>query len=398
MADGVDDPLGYGRRAVSDPAATVKGRGDDAVDAGAAALANSAKILQQDDIDIDDPVIEEFCVGPGSMALPLPARARNHYSSVLGAFAERRIEEDFCDLEGCQPYTDLDSLRHDFFDYLTKLGDLIGYYRKFNAHLTDETEKVMRKAAKRREKFRRPDIIRHTDDTQQYIEIKPDSASGKKSGRKKLRDLDKTYTRFQLPYQRGTFYHPSDEILIATVRIEGSEIELFMKADQFEPALLTYRFCMRGELTRVSKRLSKKARQLALLGLLIGAIIPIRDPVERPIEQPVDDIVPMPIPAEAPGNYVVPVPYTGPIEGEFTFNYVRGLSRTSEIGVVYPIVISYRSGGETYRSVVNFRLSRVKENRSYLISANKQTLNIAASGNEPHLILRRTPMVVSWRT
>lgn len=395
-----DEFLSYGHQAVNAPASRVAGVGDTVTGAGDAATQSAAKAVRDPRGPDEDPIIEELCVTPGELALLLPKSLRNGYRPVLGTFAERRIEEDYCDQHNCQRFNKPGTGQYDYFDDTRAPQVMIAFYRRFNDHLTDTDAEEMLKFSKRKKLFKFPDIIRHTENVTQLFEIKPDNNGGVSDGREKLALLDAFNDFFQLPYRRGVFYNPTEELRIATFSVEGIPLELFLSVRRPEKGLILYKYCVSGEITKASKRLGKRVRKLALLGLLLGLIIPIEDPVERPVrdpvENPADQPIPMPIPAVAGMNSIIPVPYLGSTDSDFTFYYVRGLSRTHTKGQSYPITIKYDSQGEELRTVIEFYLKKVAGGVSYLVSNNKVSLNIAPTGHNPLVIRPGTIMNVTW--
>lgn len=395
-----DEFLSYGRQAVNAPASQIAGASDFVTRAGDAATKSGAKAVRDPRGTDEDPIIEELCITPGELAFLLPKSLRNGYRPVLGTFAERLIEEDYCVQHNCQRFNNPGTRQYDYFDDTRAPQVMIAFYRRFNEHLTDNDAVEMLNFSKRKKLFKFPDIMRHTENVTQFFEIKPDNKGGKSDGREKLALLDAFNDFFQLPYRRGVFYNPTEEMRIAIFSVEGVPLELFLSVRRPEKGLILYKFCVSGEITKASKRLGKRVRKLALLGLLLGLIIPIEDPVERPIRDPVespeDQPIPMPVPAAAEMNSVVPVPYLGSTNSDFTFYYVRGLSRRHKKGQSYPITIKYDSQGEELRTVIEFYLKKVSEGVSYLVSNNKVSLNIAPTGHNPLVIRPGTVMNVTW--
>ncbi|CAN5155357.1 hypothetical protein BH10PSE13_BH10PSE13_02810 [soil metagenome] len=345
------------------------------------------------------PKIEQVCGTPGEMAIYIPPPYNQiEYASVLGTFAERRIQVDYCEQHACQEYLRPGSLQYDYFDNSRDPKVLISYYKNFNPHVTDKIAAEMLSYSRRRKMFKFADIVRHLEDVQQHFEIKPASRSGIADGLRKLSLLDAFVDYFKLPYRRGTFYTPSPEMPLATIKIDTIPIELFLSVEQRVAGLILYRFCVRGELTEAMKRMRQMLGDLMLIVFLIGIILPIDDPIEEPVRDPVKDPQPVPWPIPAGASFILPVPYRGNIDGErnFPFKYVRGLSRTHKKGKSYPVTISFESQGKEYMAVVDFTLRRVKDNASYLESANKGTVNIAPAGHTPLILSPKTAMVVQW--
>lgn len=341
--------------------------------------------------------IEQVCGAPGEIAAFLPPpHNRVVYMSVLGGFAERLIQQDYCDQHNCQPFSRPGSLRYDYFDDSRNPKDLIAYYKFFNSHVTDGKAAEMLSYAQRHKMFKFADVIRHVGDIQQHFEIKPASSAGIRDGREKLDLLDAFIDYFKLPYRRGTFYTPTPEMLIATIQIDGIPLELLISINRREPGLLVYKFCVRGELEKAMKRLRTLLGKLALIIVLIGIILPIEDPIEVPEEKPGIEPIPWPIPASA--NFITPAPYRGHVDAEFSFafHYVRGLSRKHQKGETYPVTIRFESEGTEYFSVIDFVLQEAKDASSFLVSANKGMLNIAPAGNIPLVLNPKTEMVVHW--
>ena len=342
------------------------------------------------------PKIETRCGTPGEIAYYIPPpNNKIEYASVLGVFAERRIQVDYCEQHDCQPYLRPGSLQYDYFDDSRDPKVLISYYKNFNSHVTDQMAAQMLSYARRRKMLKFADIVRHLGDVLQHFEIKPASRTGIYDGREKLALLDAFVDYFKLPYRRGIFYTPTAEMKIATIRIENIPIELFLSVGRSEPGLILYRFCMRGEIAEAERRLRKTLGRLALLVILIGILLPIRNPIEQPVEDPVVEPIPWPIPAGA--EFILPVPYKGNVEGEFSFPfyYVRGLSRNDKAGRPYTITIRFESQGKEYFALVDFVVMEIQNKTSYLASANKGMLNIAPSGDTPLILSPKTEMVVA---
>lgn len=343
------------------------------------------------------PNVEQICGTPGEIAVYLPPpHNKVEYMSVLGVLAERRIQVDFCEQHQCQPFLRPGSLQYDYFDDSRDPKVLIAYYKYFNSHVTDAMAGEMLAYARRRKMLKFADIVRHLGDIHQHFEIKPASKSGIADGREKLALLDAFIDYFKLPYRRGTFYTPAAEMPLATVRVEGIPLELFLSVERSEPGMLAYRFCVRGEIAEAMKRLRKLMGKLALIIILIGIIIPIEDPIEQPVEDPAVDPVPWPIPAGA--DIILPVPWRGNVDGEFSFEfrYVRGLSRSHKKGGTYPVTLSFESEGNEYFVLIDFLLKDVRDNASYLLSANKGMVNIAPARHKPLILSPKTEMVVHW--
>jgi hypothetical protein len=346
---------------------------------------------------ITDPKIETVCGTPGEIAVYIPPpHNKIEYASVLGMFAERRIQIDFCEQHNCQPYLRVGSLQYDYFDDSRDPKVLISYYKHWNSHVTDRMAGEMGSYARRRKMLKFADMVRHLGDIHQHFEIKPASRSGIYDGREKLALLDGFIDYFRLPYRRGTFYTPTARMNLVVVRIENIPVELFLSVERLEPGLLTYRFCIEGELDEAKKRLRRTLGKLALVVIIIGIIIPIEDPIEQPVKDPVADPIPWPIPAVA--DFILPVPYKGNVDGEFSFPfyYVRGLSRKHKKGRTYQVTIRFKSQGKEYFALVDFLLKDVKDSTSYLLSANKGMVNIAPAGHTPLILSPKTEMVVVW--
>ena len=311
-------------------------------------------------------------------------------------FAERRIQIDYCEQHACQPYLRPGSLQYDYFDDSRDPKVLVSYYKNFNSHVTDRMAAEMLSYASRRKMLKFADIVRHLADVYQHFEIKPASKTGIYDGREKLALLDAFVDFFKLPYRRGTFYTPTPEMALATIRVENIPLELFLTVTRSEPGLLLYRFCIRGEIAEAEKRLRKTLGKLALLVILIGVLLPIENPIEQPVEDPVADPIPWPIPASA--EFILPVPYRGNVDGEFTFPlyYVRGLSRNDKVGRTYSITIRFKSQGKDYFALVEFVLRDIKDKTSHLASANKGMMNIAPAGHTPMILSPKTEMIVVW--
>lgn len=349
--------------------------------------------------------IEVQCATPWEVAPPVPGASRAKYRSLLGSFAEKMINADFCEQTDCQPFLHPNSRATDYFDNRGGASYLIAFLDFHNSHLTNDDIEEMARSSMIKDGVNRPDILTHKPERKDYYEIKPNSRSGRRKGRKKLKNLAGFIAGFQLPYKPGIAYTPPGEIEIATVDVEGVPIEVFLQNERLQPALLVYKFCIRGELKKANRRLGKRVRKMALIGLILGAIIPVEDPIEQPVEdpidQPVDEPVPMPIPASEDHEFadtplIVPKPYSGPIEDTFTFRYVRGLPQNPVVGEAYQIVISYESRGETYHTVIEFQVISTANNERRLTSTNDIPLNVAPTDHEPLIIEVRNKLTIAW--
>jgi hypothetical protein len=85
----------------------------------------------------------------------------------------------------------------------------------------------------------RPDILIHTSNEKAFYEIKPDSASGRRDGIKKVGTLSATYMHFNLPYAPGLVYKPG-EITVATFT---GQLTVKLKIQLIGPGLIVYKLC-----------------------------------------------------------------------------------------------------------------------------------------------------------
>jgi hypothetical protein len=93
--------------------------------------------------------------------------------------------------------------------------------------------------------WKRPDIVIHEGGLRQFEEIKPNSPTGRASGREKVDDVDAYMAFNDLPYVRGTSYvPPTREIEIKNTKVYGRRIRLSVEARRLEPGLIVYRICV----------------------------------------------------------------------------------------------------------------------------------------------------------
>lgn len=384
-----DEVLNYGRSATDDPALRLKQNSDQIVDAGKAAN-KSGKGRPKEDPSDGAPQISKFCASPRDPGFFLTRRNAGEYRKLLGTIAERLVFVDFCSQHNCNEWTPPANLGHDFLDAFNSNKSLAAYYRHHNVHITGEIEKSM---TKRGSGIRRPDIVRHTDAIRQYYEIKPQSVSGRKQGRDKLKALNKFYKRFNLPYTPGTFYSPPKSIWMGTARFEGLDIKLSLELFEIQAGLITYHFCIEGELEEASKRFWNRIRLIGLLIILIGIISPIEDPIEVPDR---DGPLPMPAPATSGKVFTIPRLYSGPVEVGPDFHYKRGLSRKNKIGDTVLITLALYKPNGPYLTALEFCVKARPKNKTVIESTNKKVLNVAPLGEDPFLINPNTRMSIDW--
>lgn len=65
----------------------------------------------------------------------------------------------------------------------------------------------------------RPDILIHTRLIKEFYEIKPNSNSGRAAGKRKVQDLNRIYSTYNLPYSEGSSFIPPDHIEIGSTSI-----------------------------------------------------------------------------------------------------------------------------------------------------------------------------------
>nr|WP_315220216.1 hypothetical protein [uncultured Flavobacterium sp.] len=94
---------------------------------------------------------------------------------------------------------------------------------------------------------KRPDILIHTSQLQEYYEIKPDSLTGRRAGRSKLAILSSNYTSYALPYVVGASFNPPTSISLGVVNVPidrgflPAEISFSIRRDG---GLILYKICI----------------------------------------------------------------------------------------------------------------------------------------------------------
>ncbi|WP_188150833.1 hypothetical protein [Teredinibacter waterburyi] len=340
--------------------------------------------------------VEERCGTPGDLGKLLSVIDRRAYRPILGTFAERLIILDYCMQTHCQQFREPITGGSDFFDDKRGSALLVSYLGFHNPQLTNEELETIRRMRQVKHGQKRPDILTHKENLTEFYEIKPDSKSGRDAGIRKIGRLVTFFEDFGLPYWKGDSYIPTPEIAIATVTIDGIPVELFLRAKRIRDALITYQFCIRGDLREASLRAGKKVRKLALLGFIIGVIIPIIDPILEPSPQPVP-AQPLPIPAEIDSHIdlIMPKRFNGITDEEFSFYYVRGLPKSLKGRRKYDILISFYSNGLKYFAILEFRLVTHNDNIVQLESTNRYPLNIAPTNHSPLIIKVKNKLTVN---
>ena len=116
----------------------------------------------------------------------------------------------------------------------------------------------------------RPDILRHRPaGRSEWYEIKPASIAGAVGAWKKFRELPKLYASVGLPYEPGTLYTPTQEILIQSfITAQGGKLDVIAEVWRSAPGLIFWTFCLKGDYVQYLNNVRLVAGLLAILAAL----------------------------------------------------------------------------------------------------------------------------------
>jgi hypothetical protein len=116
----------------------------------------------------------------------------------------------------------------------------------------------------------RPDILRHRPaGRSEWYEIKPASIAGAVGAWKKFRELPRLYASVGLPYEPGTLYTPTQEILIQSfITPQGGKLDVIAEVWRSAPGLIFWTFCLKGDYVQYLNNVRLVAGLLAILAAL----------------------------------------------------------------------------------------------------------------------------------
>src|SRR5262249_24785276 len=88
-----------------------------------------------------------------------------------------------------------------------------------------------------------PDLVTHAFGRREFYEIKPNSTSGRKQGRAKIRWLEHFFARAGLPYRTGKLYDVDKTFTIERFSSGPIEHEVSIHVFLKEEALILYEVC-----------------------------------------------------------------------------------------------------------------------------------------------------------
>lgn len=149
---------------------------------------------------------------------------------VFGNVAERLIGEDF---KRKIPYAQSEI----FNDNDNRDAELREFLLRNNRALTRNQVDGFMKYCKANKMMRYPDLLVHTSSCQEFYEIKPNSGSGRRAGRGKLKIFKDVYKKHKFIYQAGFQYNPN---LYQCIAKYEDIISVFFRVTKADDGLLLY--------------------------------------------------------------------------------------------------------------------------------------------------------------
>ncbi len=201
-----------------------------------------------------------FPTGGQHMCFPVSKFQTSQFASGFGTFAERLIENDYCETLGCTPAT----VYQDNNNATAYRAFLVGH----NPSLA-----VPPKAAILAGKFPTypAPTLCATMGANRLLRNKGDVDLGRGRGQSE----DSQHCGFKsdlgLPYVPGTTYTPSKDIPIMSGTMLGCNLGVSLNVQRYVPGVLSYSICLTGEITA----LLLKASLAAVLAYIAAVLLPM---------------------------------------------------------------------------------------------------------------------------
>jgi hypothetical protein len=204
-------------------------------------------------------------------------------ASKFGFIVEWFVKADYClDKGGCSEFISLPASpdQVDFFDEnagTTRCRYLASYLKFHNPGINEIALATLCEARKDPDgSFPVPDIITHSPPLRlEFYELKPNSASGKSKGRKKLGDFHALTGVFSTaPYVPGDKYDPDRKILVWDGTWFTVPTKVRLHFFRLDPGLLLYELCVEVSAQTVNETVAK-----LLIKMVVAALILVLLPV-----------------------------------------------------------------------------------------------------------------------
>ena len=190
----------------------------------------------------------------------------------FAALVEKLIQSDYCaHVGGCFPFDPRKGgPQTDYFDTFRgphPCNDFAEYLAKHNSNVQESTAAAECLAEKGPgvPAFAIPDIVRHAaSGLGEFYEIKPNSASGRAKGKKKIDDFEDVIARYHLPYESGLDYRPDERFTMWDGAWQGCPIEISLHYWLESDGLILYEICFDSGVKQFS--------EVAIAMLVQGAI------------------------------------------------------------------------------------------------------------------------------
>jgi hypothetical protein len=211
-------------------------------------------------VPADENPSTEAPVSPeNDLCIPISWLFGEQLARAPGAYAEAMIFKDYCQNMSCPGTTE-------YFDNASAGPIDINYPAFIIAHnALPSWKEVFLSFAQ----VRRPDIMNHRPDIQEFYEIKPRSPAGIAAGIGKLLDIAAYVKLLGLPYVLGTVYTPTIRIEIWSGLVLGEPMNVQFRVERIAPGLIVYDICIGGNLKEILEKITFAALMAAVIVLIL---------------------------------------------------------------------------------------------------------------------------------
>jgi hypothetical protein len=191
-------------------------------------------------------------------------------SSKFGHIAEKYLRFDYEEKLGLKDGTDV---------YFDDAGISDSEYIIFLVEHNEYATKLIIQNAKG---VSRPDILVDKPPVREYEELKPNNATQRAKGEKKLNQISLFMQNCRLRYRPGDTYKPPAKINVISADYAGIPFELSLRITRSKPGLLLYDICITTDWTKGVERALEIILAFIIAILLKGARVP-QGPVQIPV-------------------------------------------------------------------------------------------------------------------